>query len=142
MNILIKTLKISSIALFILILLCIILIKFYEPIVLDFLTKVNPQIITKMYPDYLASINSIYFEDIVVTDIGISVIVRNYDSNLVVKKVEFKVEKEILYVYVYKGHITGIVELSEKIEYETDMTQIDKVILVGAKNIEKEIWTR
>ena len=142
MDIYVKIIKISSIVLCILILLFVILIKFYSPVVIDFLSKVNPQLMIKMFPDYLAPIDTIYFNDIVVTDNEVSMTISNYDSSLVVKKVEFKEIKEVLYVYVYKGQIIENIELPEKVDYKINLTPINKIIHVGANEESKEIWTK
>lgn len=142
MNKSIKIIKILSAILFILIVSGVVMVKFYPLSVVDFFVKVNPQYITKLYPDCIASIDEVYFKDIVITENSVSMNVENFSSILSVKRIEFKEVDNILYVYVYKGFATKGDDFVETICYEMNMTNINKIIHVDDKGEEREIWKR
>lgn len=86
--------------------------------------------------------DSVYFDNITVTDEYIKLEGGTYDSGLIVKKVIFEVESNRLLVFVYKGVMTEKVSQGLNAEYRTNMKQIDEVVLIGPKDTSKIIWTR
>lgn len=137
----IKIIKALGSGICIMIIITLLLIKFYPPLVISAISKVQPQLIEKLYPDCLSNVDSISINDLKVFDDAIALKIENYDGGLIVKSVHFQEIDDVLYIYVYKGLFVEK-EYNSLFEYKTDMTKISKIVLVGTKEETKELWHR
>ena len=132
----------------ILIILCIIVFLVHSLLTINqfafcnIMSKINPELAERIFPDSLSSTYSIYVDKIEIKEDCVFLKVGTYDSGLIIKKVNFDVQDDLLKVYVYKGLVTKKDSEFSEFRYETDMTKINRIIIVGTDETEKEIWSR